>query len=326
MPDHKPDQPAFTYDDSDLSTRSFDEQSEAPLAQPRRTGPLDAGLGAPWVVELHVDKTTLSYRLEADQRMLLGRADGNVQPELDLTPFNGMGRGVSRRHAVLVATGDRLEIIDLKSTNGTFINGQRLAPFKPYRLRQGDELHLGEVCLVLTLDVMPVHLSPRWHQPWVRRRSVLSAAGHGRRVLIAEASPETGSAFKAILDGLGYSVQVVESFADAFYAISLRAPDAVVLSLEMNAAKGLEICRNIQQLAAHRHIPLIILSRDTSRTRVEELMNAGADVFLGKPIGVDELVRAVATVTQDAGMHSGEWPHPDDRPHSAHDRPTRPHQ
>ncbi|MBN2472053.1 MAG: FHA domain-containing protein, partial [Anaerolineae bacterium] len=231
MPTDEHEKPFFFPDNSDLSTRSVDERKDAPLAQPRSPGPLDAGLAAPWVVDLHLDSTTLSFRLEAEQRLLLGRADGNIKPDLDLTPFNGMDRGVSRRHAVLVANGDRLEIVDLSSTNGTFINGQRLAPFKPYRLRQGDELHLGEIRMVLTLDLMPVHLSPRWHQPWVRRRSITSVAGHGRRVLIVEPSLETGSTLKAILEGLDYNVQVVNTFADAFYAITLRLPDALVLTL-----------------------------------------------------------------------------------------------
>ncbi|MBN2469232.1 MAG: response regulator transcription factor, partial [Anaerolineae bacterium] len=71
--------------------------------------------------------------------------------------------------------------------------------------------------------------------------------------------------------------------------------------------------------------PLIIISRDTNRARVEEIMNAGADVFLGKPIGVDELVRAVATVTQEGAPQDDDWPLLDDhRPLSGEDRPSRP--
>lgn len=301
-------------DEHDLSTRAVEDRADAPLARPRETGPLDIGLAAPWVLDLHVDGVTTSFRLEVDQRLLIGRADGNINPDMNLTPFHGLEKGVSRRHAVIVATGDRLEIIDLKSTNGTFINGQRLQPFKPYRLRHGDELNTGEVRLDLTLDVMPVHLSPRWHQPWVRRRSVKSAAGYGRRVLIVEGNPETGSALKSILSVLNYDVQVVESLSDAFYAVTLRLPDAIILNLDLNVVNGLEICRYIQRLADDQHIPLIILSQHTDRSMVEEIMNAGADVFLGKPIGVDELVRAVATVTQDMSMSNDEVASFDDAP------------
>lgn len=294
--------PAPLPNEDDLRTRAVDERDDAPLANPRQTGPLDVGMAAPWVLDLHVDSNIISFRLEIEQRLLLGRADGNIEPDLDLTPFGGLNKGVSRRHAVIVATGDRLEIIDLKSTNGTFINGQRLQPFKSYRLRHGDELIMGEVRVDLTLDVMPVHLSPRWHQPWVRKRSIKTTAGFGRRVLIVEDNRQTGEALDSILSVLDYNVQVVESLSDAFYAVTLRLPDAIILNLDLNVVNGLEICRYIQRLADNQHIPLIIVSQHTDRDMAEEIMNAGADVFLGKPVGVDELVRAVATVTQESSV------------------------
>ncbi|GAB4574904.1 MAG: hypothetical protein Kow0077_23790 [Anaerolineae bacterium] len=291
-------------DQDDLTTRAVEEQQNVPQAVPRKTGPLDRGLAAPWVIDLRIENVTLSYRLEADQRMLLGRADANVLPELDLTPFGGLEKGVSRRHAVLVAAGDRLEIIDLKSTNGTMINRQRILPFRPYRLRHGDEIGLGDLTLELLMGIVPVHVSPRWNQPWVDRRSVENPTGRGKRVLVVEDNPQVSAALQAVLARLDYNVQVVESFSDAFYAVTMRLPDAIVLNLDLNIVNGLEICRYIQRLADNQHIPLVILSEHTDRTYVDEVMGAGVDVFLGKPVGIDELVRAVANVTQDDNLVS----------------------
>ncbi len=48
---------------------------------------------------------------------------------------------VSRRHAVLVASSDGLAIEDLGSTNGTWVNGQRIA--RPEPIRAGDEVRFG---------------------------------------------------------------------------------------------------------------------------------------------------------------------------------------
>jgi hypothetical protein len=91
--------------------------------------------------------------LEVRERVLLGRADpiSNFYPGLDLTPYGGQDGGVSRRHAAIIQDGDSqaLYLEDLNSTNGTHINGFSLEPRRRYRLRDGDEIELGRVHMVL---------------------------------------------------------------------------------------------------------------------------------------------------------------------------------
>lgn len=62
---------------------------------------------------------------------------------VDLTPFGGYRQGVSRRHCQIQRLEDILEIIDLGSGNGTFLNGYRLTPNQHYRLHDNDIIHLG---------------------------------------------------------------------------------------------------------------------------------------------------------------------------------------
>jgi pSer/pThr/pTyr-binding forkhead associated (FHA) protein len=50
---------------------------------------------------------------------------------------------VSRLHAELHAIKDKLELVDLGSTNGTFVNSERLTPNQPRLLKSGDELLFG---------------------------------------------------------------------------------------------------------------------------------------------------------------------------------------
>ena len=57
---------------------------------------------------------------------------------------------VSRRHAVLRRSGDSVLIEDLDSTNGTFVNGERIGA--PMRVRSGDELRVGQTTLQIELD------------------------------------------------------------------------------------------------------------------------------------------------------------------------------
>lgn len=81
--------------------------------------------------------------------LVLGRRDPStgLKPDVDLTPFAGYRMGVSRRHAELRHTPDenKLELWDLGSSNGTFVNEERLAPHRSQRLRNGDYIRLGQL-------------------------------------------------------------------------------------------------------------------------------------------------------------------------------------
>ena len=55
---------------------------------------------------------------------------------------------VSRRHLRIAAAGDRFYVEDLNSSNGTFLNEQRLSPFEPARLDYGAKVALGDLVLV----------------------------------------------------------------------------------------------------------------------------------------------------------------------------------
>ncbi len=58
---------------------------------------------------------------------------------------------ISRNHAVIDADKDEYFIEDLGSANGTFLNGQRLTPYLPHPLHDGDELQLGRVRIQVTV-------------------------------------------------------------------------------------------------------------------------------------------------------------------------------
>lgn len=87
--------------------------------------------------------------LPKDASIVLGRADLNARfhPDVDLTPYGALDRGVSRGHARLHIEGDKLFVTDLGSTNGTFLAGRRLAANEATLLRKGDELLLGRLAI-----------------------------------------------------------------------------------------------------------------------------------------------------------------------------------
>jgi hypothetical protein len=87
--------------------------------------------------------------IEPDKRTVLGRYDVRSQqiPDLDLTPFGALERGVSRVHAAIYRNDDTLVLVDMGSANGTQLNGQRLIPDQPRVLRDGDEIRLGKMVM-----------------------------------------------------------------------------------------------------------------------------------------------------------------------------------
>jgi hypothetical protein len=92
-----------------------------------------------------------------DHDMLIGRRDSTLkQPDVDLSLWGGFYQGVSRRHAKISLSAENvLEITDLASANGTFINGKRLKPFIAYPLKDGDNLTIGK--LAVTVDFQDMH-------------------------------------------------------------------------------------------------------------------------------------------------------------------------
>lgn len=83
------------------------------------------------------------------KKVVLGRSNPKTRfhPDVDLTPYGALDRGVSREHASLHAEDGRLYVTDLGSTNGTFLGGKQLEAHKPTLIGKGDELLLGRLAV-----------------------------------------------------------------------------------------------------------------------------------------------------------------------------------
>jgi hypothetical protein len=82
--------------------------------------------------------------------IVVGRGDGaTMRPDIDLSEHGGSDQGVSRLHMSISFNPkmNTLAVSDMRSANGTFINGQRLYPQEVRVLRHGDELRLGRMIL-----------------------------------------------------------------------------------------------------------------------------------------------------------------------------------
>ncbi len=106
------------------------------------------------MASLEVEGSNKAISLESKAEYSVGRTDAASRsyPDIDLNPYNALDAGVSRRHAKITRLGEnRYFIMDLSSTNFTHVNGERLEPFEPRILCDGDEIHLGSMKLVFHL-------------------------------------------------------------------------------------------------------------------------------------------------------------------------------
>lgn len=106
-----------------------------------------ASFGNTSSILIHIRDATDPIEMNLVDRMVLGRADTTSprQPDVDLTPFGALEKGVSRIHAAIERSDDVLTLIDMGSSNGTHLNGQRLRPDQPRVLRDGDEVRFGKL-------------------------------------------------------------------------------------------------------------------------------------------------------------------------------------
>lgn len=97
--------------------------------------------------------------------LIIGRLDPDTgeSPHVDLEPYGGTDKGVSRRHATVNRRDGSLAIVDAGSHNGTFLNGQRLVAHQPRILRDGDDIRLGFLVLrvkFVKTQIVPTDPSP----------------------------------------------------------------------------------------------------------------------------------------------------------------------
>ncbi|MBU2610330.1 MAG: FHA domain-containing protein [Chloroflexi bacterium] len=98
-------------------------------------------------ITLHLIESGQILPLAERMEFSLGRvSEGQpIMPDIDLTPYKAYDKGVSRLHAILRRVKNKVVIMDLGSSNGTYVNGNRLSPQIEHVLSHGDTIHLGKL-------------------------------------------------------------------------------------------------------------------------------------------------------------------------------------
>ncbi len=128
-----------------LRTEPLPDQEDERSAHPHKDGSKKERLDKALSIEVEMMNSGRKVLLSADREILVGRLDAahGIFPELDLTTDGGLEQGVSRRHARIYTREGTCYVEDLDSTNGSFLNGERLTPYLPYAFQSGDALMFG---------------------------------------------------------------------------------------------------------------------------------------------------------------------------------------
>jgi hypothetical protein len=106
-----------------------------------------------WIT-LHLLETGDILPISERNEFSLGRLSENqpIEPDIDLTPFKAFDNGVSRLHAVIRRNQGNVVLVDLGSSNGTYVNGLRILPNVEQPLRHGDIVALGKLKMQIVLS------------------------------------------------------------------------------------------------------------------------------------------------------------------------------
>jgi len=121
-----------------------------------------------------------------------------------------------------------------------------------------------------------------------------------RKVLVVDDEPQITRVLRHSLTAHRYEVRTAADGISALETLHDWQPDLVITDLQMPEMNGIELCRKIRKISS---LPIIVLSvKGEERTKVEAL-DAGADDYVTKPFGIDELlarVRAALRRTADS--------------------------
>ncbi len=106
------------------------------------------------VIGVGEEARSMSFDADMIDELIIGREDPKtgVVPDINLGPYSGLEKGVSRYHAAIVYRDGTLNIEDRGSANKTFLNGQPLVEDQPRVLRDGDLVRLGHLVISITFE------------------------------------------------------------------------------------------------------------------------------------------------------------------------------
>ena len=117
-------------------------------------------------------------------------------------------------------------------------------------------------------------------------------------VLIVDDEPMTRNLLRLMLERAGFTILEAEDGLMALEMLSEELPDVLLLDVMMPNMDGLTVCETLRAQPETAALPIILLSARTRPEAVQRGLDAGANRYLGKPVGREELIRTIREMLQ----------------------------
>jgi two-component system, OmpR family, KDP operon response regulator KdpE len=118
------------------------------------------------------------------------------------------------------------------------------------------------------------------------------------RVLVVDDEPQITRVLKTVLGSQGYDVRTAPEGESALANFKEWSPELVITDLKMPHMDGVELCRRIREVSS---VPIIVLSVKGDEPAKVEALDSGADDYVTKPFGIDELMARVRAALRRSG-------------------------
>jgi two-component system KDP operon response regulator KdpE len=112
----------------------------------------------------------------------------------------------------------------------------------------------------------------------------------GPHVLVVDDEPQILRGLRVILRSAGFQVAQAATKREALDAIAVRPPDLMILDLVLPDGNGVEVCKDVRRWST---LPIIVLSAVGDEREKVRALDAGADDYVTKPFGTDELTARI---------------------------------
>ena len=119
----------------------------------------------------------------------------------------------------------------------------------------------------------------------------------GARILVVDDERQILRALQTSLRGAGFEVETAETVETALAAAAMRPPEALIVDLVLPDGTGTEVVRELRTWSS---APVIVLSAVGDEREKVAALDAGADDYVTKPVGIDELIARLRAVLRRA--------------------------
>jgi two-component system KDP operon response regulator KdpE len=119
----------------------------------------------------------------------------------------------------------------------------------------------------------------------------------GARILVVDDEAAIRRSLKVNLETRGYTVDTVETGEKAIMAFENRRPDLLILDLLMPGIGGVDVVRKLRAVST---IPIIVLSAMGEEAQKVQALELGADDYMTKPFGMEELFARIRSLLRRA--------------------------